>query len=138
MWIVNHGALAARRWGRILSVGLASCALAACATTPEGRNPPEKCSRGSARPANPNGSVILQNSVQGAALQQDGNAVMVFGQDHAAPAQDATIPAPPATGEATSETGKDLSAARKAPTRKRRSISMGSSPAMPRTLVGSC
>ena len=136
MWKVNHGALTARRWGRILCVGVASCTLVACATTSESRNPPSQCSRGSARPANPNGSVLIPTV--GAAGQQSGN-VMVFGQgDQPATGTEpnAPVPAVPATGAAT-ETGQDLSNAKRAPSRSRRSISMG-----PRALlqnqVGSC
>lgn len=102
---VMHGALVARRWGRILCVGVASCALAACATTPDGRDPPDHCSRGKARPANPNGSVFLQATVGQAPDANGGRSaeVMVFGKGEAdtapnAPA-DAVVPAPPTATE---------------------------------------
>lgn len=98
---VNHGALSARRWGWILCVGVASCALSACATTSEGRDPPKHCSRGKARPANPNGSVFLQATVGAAPEANAGRSaeVMVFGKegeqaDPNAPA-DVVVPAPP-------------------------------------------
>lgn len=102
---VKHGALSARRWGRILCVGVASCALSACATTSEGRDPPKHCSRGQARPANPNGSVFLQATVGAAPEANAGRSVevMVFGKeseqaDPSAPA-DVVVPAPPAATE---------------------------------------
>ena len=95
MWLNNHGAHTARRWGRILFIGAASCGLVACATTKESRNPPSSCSRSSARPANPYGSVFSAASVS-AAPQGD---VMVFGKDgdaaKAGTPDGAVVPAPP-------------------------------------------
>ncbi|QHD70845.1 hypothetical protein GS397_27480 (plasmid) [Sphingobium yanoikuyae] len=102
---VKHGALSARRWGRILCVGLASCVLAACATTSDGRNPPDHCSRGKARPANANGSVLLQAAVGAVPAPGLGRSaeVMVFGKDgeQAAPNAPAetVVPAPPTATE---------------------------------------
>ena len=133
MWLLNHGAPAARRWGRILCVGVASYALAACATTSESRNPPKQCSRGSARPANPNGSVFQQAAVsavpQGSASGRD---VMVFGRDGAQadpdnPPADAAVPAPP--------TAQDRAPA---PPPAGRPLSMRRDPASPQLAHGSC
>ena len=96
---VKHGAPSARRWVQILCVGVASCALTACATTSEGRAPPTHCSRGSARNANPNGSIFLQATANAApdASGQREVEVMVFGKDgEAKPADPAetVVPAP--------------------------------------------
>jgi hypothetical protein len=95
MWLNNHGALVARRWGRILCVGVASCGVVACATTSESRNPPSTCSRSDARPANPYGSV-LSAPVVSTAPQGD---VMVFPKEGDAGKADgpdgAVVPAPP-------------------------------------------
>ena len=133
MWSLNHGASGARRWGRILCVGVASCALAACATTSESRNPPKQCSRGSAQPANPNGSVFQQAAVsavpQGSASGRD---VMVFGRDGAqgnpdSPPADAAVPAPP--------TAQDRAPA---PPPAGRPLSMRRDPASPQLAYGSC
>lgn len=114
---VKHGALSARRWGRILCVGVASCALAACATTSDGRNPPDHCSRGRARPANPNGSVLLQATVGAVPTPGAGRSaeVMVFGKDGEQAAPDApaetVVPAPPTAteGAAAAPAGRPLS-----------------------------
>ena len=127
---VHHGAPAARRWGRILLAGAGSCFLAACATTSEGGNPPKHCSRGSARNANPYGSIFSQADVSAAPEQRQGGAeVMVFGKDaepapEAVPVPDLTAPPPAPRNGAPAPVGRPLS--------------MGRDPISPQTAFRSC
>jgi len=126
----HHGA-SARRWGRILFVGVASCSLAACATTSEGGNPPKHCSRGSARNANPYGSIFSQADVSAAPAPREGGGaeVMVFGKDaepapEAVPVPDLTAPPPAPRNGALAPVGRPLS--------------MGRDPTSPQTAFRSC
>ena len=127
---VHHGAPAARRWGRILLVGAASCVVAACATTSEGGNPPKHCSRGRARNANPYGSIFSQADVSAAPEQRQGGAeVMVFGKDaepapEAVPVPDLTTPPPAPRNGAPAPVGRPLS--------------MGRDPISPQTAFRTC
>jgi hypothetical protein len=117
---------------------MASCLLAGCATTgQDAKTPSTHCSRGKARPANPNGSVLMQPTVVGAAPQGSGNDVMIFGngadlaQPQSAPA-DAQVPAPPTAPQAQPAPGSRRAAP--ARTRSGRPISMA-----PTTIrYGSC
>lgn len=127
----HHGAPSARRWGRILLAGVASCALAACATTSEGGNPPKHCSRGSARNANPYGSIFSQADVSAAPAPREGGGaeVMVFSKDaepapEAVPVPDLTVPPPAPRNGAPAPVGRPLS--------------MGRDPISPQSAFRSC
>lgn len=134
----SGGAPGPRRRGNVLLAGMASCALAGCATTgQDAKTPPTHCSRGNARPANPNGSVLMQPAVVGAVPQGSGNDVMIFGNG-AEPAQPpsatggAQVPAPPTAPQA--QPAPDPRQAPPARTRSGRPLSLG-----PTTIrYGSC
>ena len=86
-----------RRWGRLLAGTIGMALLAGCATNGrEARLPPDQCSRSKARPANPNGSVLVPAVAVQTAPPGDaeGHDVMIFGNDaDPAPARSAQEPA---------------------------------------------
>lgn len=141
MILENGGARDARRWRRILCLGLTASLMGGCTTDKMGPKPPTHCSSARARPANPNGSVLMQPTVIGAVPNgsADGsNNVMVFGSgtDAAKPesaqpslaAPETIVPAveaPPATTGANQR-------------RRSRPISMGPQAMPGRTFYGSC
>jgi hypothetical protein len=103
MKITMHGGFASRRQRTSLCVTLIALALAGCANTPapEARAGPTACSRGSARPANPHGSVF-QNAAtvqatpeQAAAANAAGGGVIVFDNPTASPAVPSGQTVPP-------------------------------------------
>ena len=135
----NGGARRVRRWGRILCLGLTASLMGGCATDKMGPKPPTHCSTARARPANPNGSVLMQPTVIGAApggAATGSNGVMVFGggADPAKPesappngaAPETIVPAVPAPPAAT------------APGQRRRPISLAPQSAPARTFYRSC
>lgn len=137
----SGGATRARRWGRIVCLGLTASLLGGCATDKMGPKPPTHCSAARARPANPNGSVLVQSKVIGAAPDGSttGAGVMVFGSDadpakpesaqpNAVASPDTVVPALPAQ-PSTKAAG---------PRRRGRPISMGPQPAQGRTFYRSC
>lgn len=94
---MQHGALLARRWGKILCAGVAIGLVAGCATGDNvGKKPPAHCKRSDARPANPNGSVLTRAETLGAAPQTPAPAaptgtgapsgVLMFGDETPKPA----------------------------------------------------
>lgn len=135
------GALGARRWGRILCLGLTVSLMGGCASDKLGPKPPTHCSAGGKRPANPNGSVLVQPTVIGAApsgAATGSNGVMVFGNG--------ADPAKPESAQpdaATSETVVPAVPARPSVTgsgrrRGSRPISMGPQAAPERAFYRSC
>ena len=134
----SGGAPGPRRKGSFLLAGMASCVLAGCATTgQDAKTPPTHCSRGNARPANPNGSVLMQPAVVGAAPQESDSDVMVFGNgpDRVQPQSTnggTQVPAPPTAPQV--QPAPDPQQAPPARTRSGRPLSMG-----PATIrYGSC
>lgn len=131
----NSGARRARRWGRLLCLGVV-VVLSGCATDKLGPKPPSHCSAARARPANPNGSVLMQPTAIGAS--PGGSGVMVFGSgaDPAKPesaqpngaASETIVPAVPAPPAATGAGQR----------RRSRPISMGPETAPARTFYRSC
>lgn len=132
-----------RRWGRFLCLGLAISMTGGCATDKLGPKPPTHCSTARARPANPNGSVLVQPTVIGAVPNGSGvgagsSGVMVFGSgaDPAKPESaqpdaarpETVVPAVPAPNAAT---GAGQGG-------KARPISMGPRAAPGRTFYRSC
>ena len=102
------GGFRIRPWGRLLAGTMGMALLAGCATNGrEARLPPDQCSRSKARPANPNGSVLVPAVAVQTAPPGDaeGHDVMIFGND-ADPAP--TRSAPESPGE---DLGRPLSAA---------------------------
>lgn len=96
------------RWGSLLAGTMSILLVAGCATNGrEARLPPDQCSRSKARPANPNGSVLIPAvAVQTVPPENAGNNdVMIFGND-ADPAPTRSAPEP--AGE---DLGRPLSAA---------------------------
>jgi hypothetical protein len=144
------GALVARRWGRILCAGLAVTMASGCATDRESRVPPTHCSKYRARPANPNGSVLVLpasavSQVQPGATANpvQGGDVMIFGNgaDPARPesATDAAtvqVPAPTSDAPPSSAAGEGNSLVKPAPAKRVRGRPISYAPSQIR--YGSC
>lgn len=106
MKITMHGGLASRRQRASLYGTVIALLLAGCANTPapEAQAGPVACSRGSARPANPNGSVFQEAAnVQATAAPSPAagagaagaSGVVVFGDGAASPAAPSAQTVPP-------------------------------------------
>ncbi|MBB6193145.1 hypothetical protein FHS51_003401 [Sphingobium wenxiniae] len=115
----------ARRWAGLSLLAGAMLTMTGCATDRQAaKAPPKGCSRGAARPANPNGSVLLNAAVIGTA-----------NPDGTVPEERKVMLFESGTGKAS---GSDMSvpALAPAPGARARPISLRSQPGAPAT--GSC